>query len=274
MAITHARHHKSRSFLANIVAIIVVMIALAVSHPVFASNETSPPFAGTTVRLASLDWPPYTGEDLPGKGKTTIVSRHAFAVSHIGMKTVFYPWRRVLDSLHSDESLMGYYPEYQSARLEKQFYFSDSIGSSPLGFVSLAGSAFDWNVPDDLKKWRIGVVAEYINEPVFDRMQKNGMLHTLAANDDVTLLRLLHAKRIDAAVMDQQVLQYWTRTLPEFSSISRDFVFHPKLLATKTLHVVFRRTEQGRQLRDLFNYGLHHPARSPTAEHSKRPLSQ
>ncbi|WP_114086614.1 ABC transporter substrate-binding protein [Thalassospira profundimaris] len=255
-------------------AVIAAFFVLYIPHSVLAADTTSSPFAGTTVRLASLDWPPYTGENLRGQGSSAIISRQAFAVSNIGMTTVFYPWRRVLDSLHSDESLIGYYPEYKSADLEKQFYFSDSIGNSALGFVSLAGSAFDWTVPDDLKKWRIGVVAGYVNEPVFDRMMKNGDLKTLAANDDVTLLRLLHAKRIDAAVMDEQVLHYWIRTMPEFSAVSQEFVFHPHLLGTKTLHVVFRKTEQGRQLRDLFNYGLQNQGSNLISAQQERLLSQ
>ncbi|WP_073955163.1 ABC transporter substrate-binding protein [Thalassospira sp. TSL5-1] len=274
MPITNARKNSLYRWLVILVAVLILSVSHFVSHSVLASDVASSPFAGTKVRLASLDWPPYTGENLPGKGKSTIISRQAFAVNNIGMTTVFYPWRRVLDSLNSDQSLIGYYPEYKSASLENRFYFSDSIGDSPLGFVSLAGSTFDWTVPDDLKKWRIGVVAGYVNEPTFDRMMKNGDLKTLAANDDVTLLRLLHAKRIDAAVMDAQVLQYWLRTLPEFSALSGDFAFHPHLLGTKTLHVVFRKTEQGRQLRDLFNYGLQNQGSNLISAQQERLLSQ
>jgi polar amino acid transport system substrate-binding protein len=258
----------------SLLPVLLMGFALCVPSRVFAADTFSEPFAGMTVRLASLDWPPYTGENLPGEGTSAIISRHAFAVSNIDMTTVFYPWRRVLDSLQSDTTVVGYYPEYKTARLEQKFYFSDSIGTSPLGFVYLAETAFNWSVPDDLKNWRVGVVAGYVNQPVFDQMVKNGELHTLAANDDLTLLRLLNAGRIDVAVMDEQVLHYLTRTTPELSPAARKFVFHPRKLDTKTLHVAFRRTDLGQKLRDLFNYGLHHPDKSLISSDSAKLLSQ
>ena len=86
------------------------------------------------VRLASLDWPPYTGHQLEQQGETSILLRQVFAAMQLEVQTEFLPWSRgIRASESSGASYAGYFPEYQTHN--PSFILSDSLGSSELGFV-------------------------------------------------------------------------------------------------------------------------------------------
>lgn len=209
-----------------------------------------------TFQLATLYWPPYTGQELPGRGLSSMIVRNALQAEGVAFLPIFYPWRRVTSSFNKDPSIIGYYPEYKAPELERRYLFSDPIGNSPLGFAYVLGNEFDWEDLADLSRFEIGVVAGYVNEQQFDTMVQREELSVIQANDDLTLLRLLIAGRIDAAVIDQQVMHYLVGTDKDLAQHAGQLLFHPKHLDNKSLHVVFPRTEEGARALQKLNSGL------------------
>lgn len=230
-------------------------IAQQASEPT-QSPETTFELGPNTYQLATLYWPPYTGQELPGRGLSSMIVRNALHAEGIEFLPIFYPWRRVTSSFNTDPSIIGYFPEYRSPELERRYLFSDPIGYSPLGFAYVIGNEFDWQDLGDLTQFEIGIVAGYVNEARFDAMVRRGDISVIEANDDQTLLRLLIAGRIDAAVMDQQVVHYLIGTQRDLAASAGKLAFHPTHLDRKSLHVVFERTAKGQEAIGKLNAGL------------------
>lgn len=55
-------------------------------------------FAQSTesARLASLDWPPYTGAALQQQGETTVLLKQVFAAIGLDVQIEFLPWSRAI----------------------------------------------------------------------------------------------------------------------------------------------------------------------------------
>src|SRR3990167_6079785 len=77
--------------------------------------------AAEIIRLASLEWPPYTGAQLPDGGESTATLKAAFAAAGYQLEVDFLPWERALALAKAPNSgYAGYFPEY----------FSDAISTS------------------------------------------------------------------------------------------------------------------------------------------------
>lgn len=238
---------------------IFLLVAPGLSITARATGETHPqsPETADIIDLVSLEWPPYSGEELAGKGLASIVVKGAFAYGHRAARVHIMPWRRALQEIRDESGMVqGIFPIYDDPARRGRFLLSDPFAYSPLGFVYHRGHDFDWHTVDDLKGLVIGVVGDYANEAQFDEMVANGQIQTLQANDDITLLRLLDAGRIDVAVMDQLVASHILETQPEFAQNRRWFRFHPRYLDYKSLHIGFHKTDRGETLRNAFNSGL------------------
>ncbi len=78
----------------------------------------------------------------------------------------------------------------------------------------------------------------------------------LPSNDDVTNLKKLVRKRIDAVVIDKLVLEYLKVTEESIRAGADKLRFDEKPLEDKTLYLCFRGDDEGRKLKDKFNTGL------------------
>lgn len=138
--------------------------------------------------LATLEWPPYTGSELPQGGATTAVARQALAA--IGLETdVYYvPWRRAIAmAQNTTKGVVAYFPGYHCRHVEG-FIASEPIGSGPLGFAENVEAPLVWESLDDIgeRKLAIGTVLGYANTDEFDAKAGTGWLRTIPAKDDIT----------------------------------------------------------------------------------------
>lgn len=209
---------------------------------------------GGKVVLATLEWPPYTGESLPGNGVSSVIVREAFKAVGLDVELRFFPWNRLLSEASNDPEIHGYFPEYTGREL--QLLYSDPIGRSPIGFAKRANEGRTWHSYRDLEAFRIGVVAGYMNTPLFDKLVASGKIQTNKTTADVYNLRKVLEGRVDFAVVDDNVFKYLTRTDP-FLARSRDQIrMDPHLMDINRLFVCFRKNKQGRELLRQFNDGL------------------
>lgn len=214
------------------------------------------PATADTVKLTTLEWPPYTGADLSGMGASTEVVKAAFAAMDQELAVEVLPWKRAVKTGLEDPAYGGYYPEYFDATMaEETCHYSDPIGTGPLGLVENRTAPITWQSLDDLKGVTIGTVAGYLNTPEFDQRAKDGQLTVAPSPADIDNLRKVAAKRLDAAVIDRNVLAYLLATensIPEPAVLQ----FDEKVLADKELFICFQPNDHGRALAEIFNQGL------------------
>lgn len=207
--------------------------------------------AANTVKLNTLDWEPYIGEKLAGKGFVATIVDEAYAVSGYTVQFSFFPWVRAKDSARHGKA-DGCVPEYYLAEDNNDFLISDPFPGGPLGFFKRKGHTITYSTLEDLKPFKIGVVRGYVNADAFD---KAVYLQKEEANDDISNLRKLLAGRLDLVVMDKFVGLYLMQQ--EIPDKIGEVEFVSPVLEEKTLHVLIsKKVEDAEAKMKAFNDGL------------------
>lgn len=207
-----------------------------------------------TVHLTSLEWPPYSGADLPENGASIAVARAAFEAMGHQLDVDFFPWSRTIATARQEARYVGYIPEYF---LESDaFSVSGSIGDSPLGLVESTARPIEWRTVADLRGYRLGVVQDYINTPELDGAIARGEIEAHPVLTDTQNILKVAAGRVDAAVIDRYVLDYLTLHNPWAAEVKDQVRMNPQLLARRTLHIAFETTPAGQRWQRVFNQGI------------------
>lgn len=212
-------------------------------------------------KLATIDWPPFTSPDLPGQGESTKMLRQTFKDMGLDLQVDFYPWRRAVKLGLEDTNFVGYFPEYDTKLAQIQCRLSRAIGHSQVAIVSNKRQPVVWQSLNDLKAVRLGVVNGYFNSDELDERIQLKIQEVDLAPTDLVNLRKLVAGRIDAIVIDTQVMSYLLRTDRMLLNKEPSLHIASKLLATHTLHVCFAKQQEelARQFDDalkLYNPSL------------------
>lgn len=207
--------------------------------------------------LASLEWPPYVGAALPDQGASAVIAKAAFKAMGYDLTVEFYPWSRAVKLAKDDVRIMGYFPEYYSDEVAKEFIFSQPAGSSPLGFVESAANPITWKTLDDLVKWApIGVVQDYVNTTDLDnRIAKGTLKAEVVASDELNIDKVAKG-RLKLAVIDKLVLDYLLKTTPRLKDSAKLVKFNAKMLEDKGLYICFKNNNLGKQMAEIYNAGL------------------
>ena len=208
------------------------------------------------LRLASLDWPPYTGHQLEQQGETAVLLRQVFAAMQQEVQTEFLPWSRAIRASEKTGGLYaGYFPEYQTHN--PKFILSDSLGVSELGFVEAKAKPLGQLSVAVLAKFQLGVVQDYVNLTVVDQMIDRGQLTPQLAFSDRQNILTVALGRLDLAVIDRRVLVYLLEHDAEVKRLATDKVqFNASLTELKTLHLALRREPVHLLVIEKFNQHL------------------
>lgn len=213
--------------------------------------------ADPVVLMASLEWPPYVSERLPGQGLISQRVRMALAREGYQLQIRFLPWKRAVAMVQHSTSYIGVFPEYASPQREQEFYCSDPILQAPLALIQDARlPPINWSRLEDLTGYRIGTVAGYINTPEFDALVARKMLDIDEAQDDVANLKKLLRGRIELAVIDPVLYRHLLRHNPEIKALSWRLRLVSRLLGQMQLVACFRHDAAGERVRNALNRGL------------------
>ncbi len=219
------------------------------------------PAEADALAIASLEWPPYSGAALDEGGTSIDIVRQAFAAAGHDLAVEFLPWERAVRAGTQEPGFVGYGPEYYDPALDaeaggERCLFSRPYQTGPLGLVEATEADIDWAAPEDLSRYRIGVVDGYLNTPAFDALVADGTIAVDVSADDLTNVRKVAHGRIDAAVIDANVLAWLLANEPALADAAGRVAMDDRLLAEKTLHICFRNDAAGRAARAAFHAGL------------------
>jgi polar amino acid transport system substrate-binding protein len=244
-----------------------LLLPLSIAIPV----QASAPAVEGVMRLASLEWLPYTGTGLEQEGWSSFVADAAARQSGYRTKIEYFPWTRAMQLGTRDPQYAGYFPAYYTEERARTCHFSTPIGSSTVGLVHLKSTPLQWSSLQDLAGFRIGAVAGFSNGPSFDAMAREGKLQVDTSPSDMLNLRKLLARRVDIVVIDKLVLRYLLATEPGLARERHQFAFHDKPLAELPLHICFQRTPAGRELQQAFDQAVQSlPLRKLESEYFQR----
>lgn len=214
----------------------------------------SPLTRADTIRLTSLEWPPYASSSLPSQGASIAVAQAAFEAMGHTLVVDFYPWSRAVALATNSDEYLGYFPEYYYE--SEDFLFSEPMGTGPLGFVESKDNPISWSSLDDLTSVSIGVVQDYVNTEELDNMIASGELRAQTVTSDTQNILKVAGKRVDLAVIDSNVLDYLLANDPKAQKVDGQVQMNSKLLVEKELFVAFKNSADGQKWLEIFNEGV------------------
>ncbi|MFC3914668.1 substrate-binding periplasmic protein [Pseudaeromonas sharmana] len=217
--------------------------------------------AADTVLVATLEWPPYIGSQLPGQGPLAQQSRQIFARMGLQQQLEFLPWRRALRAMDEPGPHLAIMPEYNTQQRQQALFCSQPFARATLSLVQNTQlPPIRWRALTDLAPYTIGTVSGYVHTDEFDQLLAAGRLKHEEAPSDLLNLRKVAAGRLPLAVIDPLVYHALIQQDPSLRAMAGNIRLLPHPIGEQGLVICFRRTPQGAKLRDAFNVALRqHP---------------
>ncbi|CAD5107372.1 substrate-binding periplasmic protein [Zestomonas carbonaria] len=152
------------------------------------------------LRLATLEYPPYTSEALPSGGVIAELVTHAFASQGHSVRIDVLPWARARAEVNNGR-YQGALPLWPKEVSEGGLNGSRPLLYSELGFFSRAGQPVRFDDLSELKGQRVGIVRGY-GYP--DSVLHSGFVGEEVV-DDLSNLRKLVARRFDLVLLERRV---------------------------------------------------------------------
>ena len=156
--------------------------------------------------IASLEWPPFSGKNLPEGGSGVKALREALNVEGIGLEVEYYPWSRAMHTAKKP-GYAGFFPAWLED-VHEGFKPSGSLFKSPLIIAQRRDSPLVIKGLDSLKGKSIAVVQDYGNTKEFNDMVASGAIAGNVGVDDLIGLKKLEVKRVQGMIIDINVLKY------------------------------------------------------------------
>ena len=212
------------------------------------------------VTLATLDWAPYIGQDLPDKGYVYEIVVAAFEKSGYKTEISFFPWARAVNTVELGETDV-LFPEYYDDTRKKTCVYSDPFPGGPVGLFKQKSMNEQWSADpqteqtkalQSLKNYKFGVVRGYINTEEFDKA--TFLIKEEVASDEMNLKKLF-GKRIDFIFIDKLVANHLIKT--KYPQYSGKLEFMEPAMEEKQLYLAFSKKAAGYKVKlKAFNNGL------------------
>ena len=232
---------------AGLVCLTMVCILCVFTGPVPATSAEQ-----RRIILASINWEPYTGKNLPDQGFISQVVTEAFARTGYRVEFKYMPWSRALHSAKKGEfqGLMNVY--WKKDRIEF-FKYSDGIWKVKEEFICLSETPIAWvGDLENLKSHTIGVLR---GSAQAEELKIAGFLIE-EVNDQILNVKKLLKKRVDIVLSPASLFFYHLNSIaPDFNR-ARIKILKPAY-KIYDLHLAFPKTRPDhRALAVDFNLGL------------------
>jgi ABC-type amino acid transport substrate-binding protein len=208
------------------------------------------------VLLAADNWQPYYGDNLPHYGPIAEIITQAFKLADYQVKIEFVPWANLLDKVRKGK-YDGGFAASPTVQIKNDYYLSDLIGkSSPIVFYKRKDTTVIYRNLADLKKYRIGVVRDYVYDPAFDYAPG---LQLIAANSPKNNIDNLLSGRLDLVVIDERHAQYLLDKMsPVHKNKLESMYFYPdkKEVRHELRLLISKECVEAEQIKIDFNHGL------------------
>ncbi|MEJ2794102.1 transporter substrate-binding domain-containing protein [Iodobacter sp. LRB] len=207
------------------------------------------------IRLSNQEWAPYMGKDLAEFGILSKLVFEAFARENVQVSYEFYPNNRTLEVARKG-ILDGSFGWAISAERQKDLLYTDPVLSATMVFFERINDRKPWKKLSDLKNNRIGVTLGNYYSDEFALLEKQKILNTDRAADDLTGFRKLIVGHIDLFPIDIEVGQYLLQH--NFTPEKRaQITWQKQSFWLAPMHVViWNKHPRGKELIDRFNSGL------------------
>lgn len=205
--------------------------------------------AETSLRLATLEYPPYSSEHLPNGGSIVELTRRAFAVQGHQVQIDFLPWARVRADLRSGnyQGALALWPQEVK---EERLIASRPLFYSELGLFVRKDKPLQFRDLRQLAGHKLGLVRGY----GYPKHILDAGLVLEEAVDDISNLRKLQAGRFDLVLLERRVGEHLIANDP---GLRDQLIWQGAVLERVPLLVGFTPPRQGQpNWIEIFEQGL------------------
>ena len=205
-----------------------------------------------TLKLTTVDWQPFYGQDLPEKGFFSAIAREVFKRAGYDIKIEFQPWKRALELTKKGnyDGLLGSY--YNEERTE-HFIYSDKVFENKDVFISKNKDLVLYKALSELKSYQIGSGRGYTYS---DELKQNGF-NIIETNDDLHSLRMLLKDRVDLVLMSEVHFKYLLEhDLDLFAKQEELFVLNMPFRVHSLYCPILKKRENSEEIVARFNEAL------------------
>ena len=150
---------------------------------------------GETYRLATGEFPPFTGASLESQGLATKIIQHTIREMGHQTKIDFLPWKRGY-KLTLAGNYLGTFPYSKNQERQKQWHYSSALYRLKEVFFSQKEKNFSFNTEDDLTGF---VVCKPIGYNLFDlkRLIEKNLIQIQRPNEMKQCFAMLDRGRVD-----------------------------------------------------------------------------
>lgn len=152
------------------------------------------------LRMATLEYPPYSSQHLPGGGSIVELTRRAFAVRGYPVQIDFLPWARVRAEL-GNGNYQGALALWPKEVKEEGLQPSRPLFYSELGLFIRNDDPLQFSQLQELRGRTLGIVRGY----GYPQHVLDAGLTLEDAVDDISNLRKLNARRFDMVLLERIV---------------------------------------------------------------------
>ena len=154
--------------------------------------------------IVADEWPPFSGESLPGQGVSLDVTRAVLSRAGYQVETAILPWSRVVSGAKSGEydvvtSL------FLDAEMQESLFYSDPFFETQVQFLQRAGGAISFDGLSSLEPYGIAVGAGFLYEPEFDAAEN---LNKFEVNTALQGVQMVAAGRIVLTLGSVNVIRH------------------------------------------------------------------
>lgn len=219
-------------------------------HP--AAESAAP--AQQTIRIATGEFAPWTGQQLPDNGHVNHIIAAAFATQGVTVEFVYLPWKRAFEEARLGKFDATSYWYENSERREAMLFSDPLIVNRTVFFQRTNSDAIRWKNFGDLSQYRMSATLGFTYTEDFYRAVDAQVINPIMVPSDIQNIKLLMADRVDLFATDEMSGFYMAAQL---SIDPRKLkVIEPALSAPEGYLLASKTHPNAQALINTFNQGL------------------
>lgn len=223
---------------------LVVVLALLFS---FAAHSK-------TITIATGEYPPWTGQNLPHHGYVNHIISEAFASVDIKVNFVYLPWKRAFEEARKGNYDASSYWFDSPERRSVMLYSDAVILNRTVFFQRSEDPPIEWKALADFADYRMSATVGFTYNEAFHRAIANRELQVTMVPTDVQNIKMLMSKRVDIVATDEMSGFYMAATLSVDPRKLR--VLEPPMTTAKGYLMASKTSPEAETLIAEFNRGL------------------
>lgn len=165
-----------------------------------------------TWKIASAEFPPYSGPDLPGQGIAISALRKVLESKGIKVEVEFYPWGRS-KRIAARSDFVGFFPAWPE-EVRENFMPSKGIVESKVGLLYMKERPPKWkNMEELFRDYQICLIQNYRFSDEVEAAAQRYPHNVVSAPHEENLVKMMSLGRVKAAITDIRVMLHYADLL-------------------------------------------------------------